>query len=308
MASSQRRPARRANKHLMSRQYTSSFSGVDWGGFLSGSMRSTARHRESDFSVGTESIDIPSLGSASNRGGDGGSGNKKTTNAAAALSREDGCPDEESVGSKMLVEQILQETDQMARRPPLWKGVKNLYAPEKKKQRKQQQRVSFSLNVEEDGDGKDGDERIDIAKSGEGNDEKESEEVGVSTSTSKRCVAITVLTIVVSAVVCFIAIPRNGQGVMYEQQQQQRGQEMLELAEQITIACGESSLLLRSSKSKSSTTGIIDAKSGMATCQELCHNHMCCVEEEEEYSCKSDVTKDCAVYVGCEALIDDNFW
>ncbi len=55
---------------------------------------------------------------------------------------------------------------------------------------------------------------------------------------------------------------------------------------------------------------IVDTKSGMATCQELCHNHMCCVVEEEEgeYSCKDDVTMDCAVYAGCVALIDDNFW
>ena len=67
---------------------------------------------------------------------------------------------------------------------------------------------------------------------------------------------------------------------------------MLELAEQITAACGESS--------RSST--------GTSSCQELCHNHMCCVEEDDEYSCKSDVTKDCGVYAGCMVLIDDNLW
>ena len=58
----------------------------------------------------------------------------------------------------------------------------------------------------------------------------------------------------------------------------------------------------------SSNTAAGDAKSGMAMCQDLCHNHMCCVEQEEEYSCKNDVTRDCALYAGCVALIDDNFW
>ena len=33
----------------------------------------------------------------------------------------------------------------------------------------------------------------------------------------------------------------------------------------------------------------------------------CCVEQEEEYSCKNDVTRDCAVYAGCVVLIDDSF-
>jgi len=36
----------------------------------------------------------------------------------------------------------------------------------------------------------------------------------------------------------------------------------------------------------------------------LCSQHMCCVEQDDEYSCKSDVTKDCAVYAGCVVLID----
>jgi hypothetical protein len=141
----QRRPARRANKNLMSRQYyTSSFSGVDWGNFLNGSMRSGggARHRESDFSVGTDSIDFPSLGSANSSGSvkeskaRSGRGNKKTTNAAAVAALRDDSMEEESVGSKMLVEQILQEEEQMAR-PSFLKGLKDLCAPVAKNDRKQ---------------------------------------------------------------------------------------------------------------------------------------------------------------------------
>ena len=45
----------------------------------------------------------------------------------------------------------------------------------------------------------------------------------------------------------------------------------------------------------------------MSTCQTLCHHHICCVEQDDEYSCKDDVEKDCAVYAGCVALIDDSF-
>ena len=107
------------------------------------------------------------------------------------------------------------------------------------------------------------------------------------------------------AVVCFVTIPSslNRRGGEFDattnlQQQQGRGQELLELAEQITIACGESSLL----------SSNMVMQSGVATCQDLCHNHMCCVEQDEEYSCKNDVTRDCAVFAGCVALIDDNFW
>ena len=282
-----------------------------------------ARHRESDFSVGTDSIDFPSLGSASSSGGGGmkesrassGGGNKKTTSAAL----RDDSMEEESVGSKMLVEQILQEEEQMAR-PTLWNGLKDLCAPttnnnskqQQQQQRKKQQRVSFSLNVEEDTVADRNEQQMhDAEKSGGGgNDEKDGRHVqSTARSGSKWCTIITVLTIAVSAaVVCFVAIPSslNGRGGEMDettnlQQQQGRGQELLELAEQITIACGESSLM-------SSTTAAGDAKSGMATCQALCHTHMCCVEQEEEYSCKNDVTRACAVYAGCVALIDDNFW
>ncbi len=69
MQQSTRRPARRSagaannndKKNLMSRQYTSSFSGIDWGGMLGNSFRSK---RGSDFAVGLESI-------ATMGGGDG---------------------------------------------------------------------------------------------------------------------------------------------------------------------------------------------------------------------------------------------
>jgi hypothetical protein len=69
-------------------------------------------------------------------------------------------------------------------------------------------------------------------------------------------------------------------------------QDLLELAEQITAACQGSSKLRSSRRS---------------TCQSLCHDHLCCFEEDEEYSCKDDVTKDCGVHAGCMALIDESW-
>ena len=41
----------------------------------------------------------------------------------------------------------------------------------------------------------------------------------------------------------------------------------------------------------------------MSACQKLCHGNLCCFDEGE-YSCKDDESKDCAVFAGCEALIE----
>jgi hypothetical protein len=69
-------------------------------------------------------------------------------------------------------------------------------------------------------------------------------------------------------------------------------QDLLELAEQITAACQGSSNLRSISRSP---------------CQSLCHDHLCCFENDEEYSCKNDVTKGCGVYAGCMALIAESW-
>mmetsp|Transcript_26945 Transcript_26945/g.40066 ORF Transcript_26945/g.40066 Transcript_26945/m.40066 type:complete len:338 (+) Transcript_26945:130-1143(+) len=337
MSSSTRRPARRtlptrtAKKISMSRQYTSSFSGIDWGGMLSGSL---LKPRGSDFSVGLDEIDLPSMSS----GGEGSSAkqSKKKKSENGSGNNVDGDDEGKSNarGSVLLVEQILQENEQEGKRnKPLWQELKDLYSPTKSKQK-----VQFDMNGEnvceevvmEDG------QKISVAKCG-----------GCDKSRGcKWClVALTTLAIVavVAATVYFIMFPPNTaslywkkamsgmrddwkssssnnnnvvvqQQLLLQQQQQQqgRGQEMLELAEQITLACGESSLLRSGSSFSSSASagggGGVDARSGMSSCQELCHNHMCCVEQDDEYSCKNDVTKDCGVYAGCMTLIDDNFW
>ena len=103
---------------------------------------------------------------------------------------------------------------------------------------------------------------------------------------------LTLLAIAVAAAVSFIAFPSNTVTLYWKDmggnddtaQQQGREQEMLELAERIAVACGDLST---------------------SSCLKLCSHHMCCVEQDDEYSCKSDVTKDCAVYAGCVVLIDD---
>mmetsp|Transcript_9222 Transcript_9222/g.13926 ORF Transcript_9222/g.13926 Transcript_9222/m.13926 type:complete len:290 (-) Transcript_9222:141-1010(-) len=168
---------------------------------------------------------------------------------------------------------------------------------------KQQKRLSVTFDLNEDScheDIMEHSRRIGAAKS-------------ATRSSSSWCLALfTLLAIVVGTVACFITFPPNTATLNWKkvmsgmsgnnnnvvqqqllQQQQGRGQEMLELAEQITAACGGES-------SRSST--------GTSSCQELCHNHMCCVEQDDEYSCKNDVAEDCGVYAGCVALIDDNLW
>lgn len=67
---------------------------------------------------------------------------------------------------------------------------------------------------------------------------------------------------------------------------EQPEQHLLEIAERVISACSESSL-----------------DSDMSDCQKLCHTSMCCFESGD-YSCEEDESKDCAVYAGCEALIE----
>ena len=66
----------------------------------------------------------------------------------------------------------------------------------------------------------------------------------------------------------------------------QKQQQLLEMAERVITACDEDKL-----------------NDDMADCQHLCHGSMCCFETDE-YGCQDDVSKDCAVYAGCEALIE----
>jgi len=63
-------------------------------------------------------------------------------------------------------------------------------------------------------------------------------------------------------------------------------QNLLEVAEHINLACSEHRL-----------------NEDMTECQRLCHTSLCCFDSGD-YSCEDDTAKDCAVYAGCEALVD----
>jgi len=140
-------------------------------------------------------------------------------------------------------------------------------------------------------------EDYDLKDGRENDDDDDGEQT--ANGSSRNCLLVTLLAIFVgAAVVCVVMLPPNSMTILIsktrmQQQQQGRGQEMFELAEQLTAACGTSSLITGSTSS---------------SCQELCHEHMCCVEQDEEYSCKKDKAMDCAVYAGCEALIKDDLW
>ena len=65
-------------------------------------------------------------------------------------------------------------------------------------------------------------------------------------------------------------------------------QTLLEIAERVITACSEDKL-----------------NEDMKECQNLCHSRMCCFEESgSDYSCQLDTSKNCAVYAGCEALVE----
>eukprot|EP01083_Nonionella_stella_P243371 848110_1 len=75
---------------------------------------------------------------------------------------------------------------------------------------------------------------------------------------------------------------------------QQQQQQLLEIAERVITACSEREL----------------GKDTGAECRQLCHSRMCCFESSsqsedgESNSCEEDESKECAVYAGCEALIE----
>ena len=73
------------------------------------------------------------------------------------------------------------------------------------------------------------------------------------------------------------------------QNYQSTPQQLLELTEQINIACDESSIIHHDNRK---------------ICQQLCHEKMCCFQEEP-YSCIDNEEMVCAVYMGCQVLYGD---
>ena len=95
--------------------------------------------------------------------------------------------------------------------------------------------------------------------------------------------------IIIGASACIGALVMIGQPTdqNYSQSMSQEvEQERLEIAQRIVLACSEQGL-----------------SEDMSACQKLCHSKLCCFENDE-YSCKDDESKECAVYAGCDALVD----
>lgn len=63
-------------------------------------------------------------------------------------------------------------------------------------------------------------------------------------------------------------------------------QDLLETAERVITVCSEDHL-----------------NEDMSECQNLCHDRMCCFDSGK-YNCEKDESKACAVFAGCEALVD----
>ena len=47
----------------------------------------------------------------------------------------------------------------------------------------------------------------------------------------------------------------------------------------------------------------LETETGREECQSLCHQHMCCFNDEDNFGCSDKPEKMCAAYAGCESLI-----
>lgn len=66
----------------------------------------------------------------------------------------------------------------------------------------------------------------------------------------------------------------------------ENNEELLQTAERVITACSE-----------------LQLNEDMSECQNLCHARMCCFDSGK-YNCEKDQNKACAVFAGCEALVD----
>ena len=253
------------------------------------------RPRKSDTSVSSETLDLPSMGDT----------NK------AIFHRKDSSGTTAS-GTQLFVEQVLQEESGGGGGGDnsgggRWREVTEYYKPTKTKSKR-----AILDQTDNDGD-RPHSSSLEVGKRGENNSEGDENSLDSTGRSSPWLMFVaTLLVVLAGAVACFITLGPNtailqsgkaSKGALDDtvqqqliDQQQGRGQEMLDRAERVSVACGESSSLLRNNIG------------WLKTCRELCHTHMCCVEEDEEYSCVDDALMECAVYAGCVVLIDDNFW
>lgn len=66
---------------------------------------------------------------------------------------------------------------------------------------------------------------------------------------------------------------------------------------------GNNELLLQTAERVITACAELQLNQDMTECQNLCHSKMCCFDSGK-YSCEKDENKACAVFAGCEALVD----
>ena len=66
---------------------------------------------------------------------------------------------------------------------------------------------------------------------------------------------------------------------------------------------GENELLLQTAERVITACSELQLNEDMSECQNLCHARMCCFDSGK-YNCEKDENKACAVFAGCEALVD----
>lgn len=105
----------------------------------------------------------------------------------------------------------------------------------------------------------------------------------------RRTLSITALIAVITAaslVIGYAVVIHDPSTRPYSMSDGDQQQQFLEVAERVISACSEHSL-----------------DQDISECQKLCHGKLCCFDSGE-YSCNDDEGMECAVYAGCEALVD----
>ena len=102
------------------------------------------------------------------------------------------------------------------------------------------------------------------------------------------CILFILLGVIVGSCVAigYAVLDVDNEDSQVGQQLQMENQQLLETAERVITACSESRL-----------------NQDLGECQDLCHSRMCCFESGK-YNCEKDEKKACAVFAGCEALVD----
>jgi len=135
-----------------------------------------------------------------------------------------------------------------------------------------------------------------IKGSGNDNDSEDLDTVVGSTRKKAKVKSLCMQALIAVAIVCIIVgtvvvldgtidVPFARSTNAVQEPEQQR---LLEIAEQVVMACDEISLIDDSS-----------------ACEQLCDENMCCFEEGE-YSCVDDEHANCAVYAACGVIFDSD--